>query len=127
MQRQSFSQFQQCLTQSSILARVPRVRFECFDVPEQRVGIVCVEIKNNHVESGVLEEGVASAGVSVAELFEFCLHEFVSLFSMSELQWCTSTEGVFRLGQPTVGFCFVAKYKLGLALDQLSVLHFLVL
>ena len=67
------------------------------------------------------------AGESVTEFFKLSLYEFVSLFSVSELQWCATTEGVFRLGQPTVGFCFVAKYKLGLMLDQLNVIHFLTL
>ena len=64
-----------------------------------------------------MEEGVASAGVSVAEFFKLSLYELVSLFSVSELQWCAATEGDFRLGQPDVGFLFVAKDLLGLASD----------
>ena len=57
MRHQSFVQFQQRFSQSSVLARVARARLEFFDVPEQDFGIVNVQVKNNHVESGVLEEG----------------------------------------------------------------------
>lgn len=72
-----------------------------------------------------LEEGeLALAGESVTEFFEFCLHEFVSLFSASELQGCASAEGVFWLGQPSVGLGFIAKDTLGLMLNQLNVIHF---
>lgn len=68
--------------------------------------------------------GLVLTGEPVTEPFEFSLHEFVSRFSVSELQWCAATEGVFWLGQPRVDFCFAAKNLFGLALDQLNVIHF---
>jgi len=71
-----------------------------------------------------LEEGLASAGEPVTEPFEFSLYEFVSRFSVSELQWSAASESGFRLVQPGIGFVFVAKYLLGLASDQLEVIHF---
>ncbi len=72
-----------------------------------------------------LEEGeLALAGESVTEFFKLSLYEFVSLFSVNELQWCASTEGVFRLAQPSVGLGFVAKDLLGLVLNQLNEIHF---
>jgi hypothetical protein len=112
VRHQSFFQFQK----SSILARITRVRFEFFDVPKQGFGIVCVEIKSDHVKSGDLEEG-ASAVESVTESFEFSFYEFVSRFSVGEFQWCATSESGFRLGQPCVGFFFVAKDPLGFVLD----------
>lgn len=60
----------------------------------------------------------------MAEFFEFSLHEFVSRFSESELQWGDSTESSFRLVQPCVGFGFVAKDEFGLVLNQLNVIYF---
>lgn len=94
---------------------------------EQGFGIVCVEIKNNHVKSWAWRGELELAGKSVTEFFKFSLYEFVSCFSVSELQWCATSETGFRLVQPTVGFLFVAKNKLGLVLNQLDVIHFLVL
>jgi hypothetical protein len=82
---------------------------------EEGFTVIFVEIKNNHVDPGDLEEELALAGVSVAKFFEFSLHEFVSRFSESEFQWGEPTESSFRLVQPGVGFVFVAKYLLGLA------------
>ena len=100
MRHQSFFQFEQRLSQSSVFPSIARVRLERFNVPEQSFGVVCVEIKNNHAESGVLEEGLALAGESATEPFEFSLYEFVSRFSVSELQWSAASESGFRLGQP---------------------------
>lgn len=79
----------------------------------------------SHAESGVLEEGLALADESVTESFEFSLYQFVSRFSVSELQWRATSKSGFRLGQPYVGFRFVAKDLLGLALNQLNIIHFL--
>jgi hypothetical protein len=109
MRHQSFFQFEQRFSQSSVLARVARCRSELLGMSEQGFAAVCIEIKKNHVESGDLEEGLALAGEPVTELFEFSLHEFVSRFSESELQWGDSTESSFRLVQPGIGFVFVAK------------------
>lgn len=64
-----------------------------------------------------------SASESVTEFFKLSLYEFVARFSESDLQWCATTEGDFWLGQPDVGFFFVAKDLFGLALDQLNVIH----
>lgn len=64
------------------------------------------------------------AGESVTDFFKLSPYEFVSLLSASELQWGAATEGVFRLRQPTVGFCFVAKDGFGLELYQLNVVHY---
>lgn len=64
-------------------------------------------------------------GEPVADSLKFRFYEFISRFSESELQWCATTKGVFRLVQPIVGLVFVAKYKLGLALNQLNIIHFL--
>jgi hypothetical protein len=63
------------------------------------------------------------AGESVTEIFKLSFYEFVSLFSVSELQWCASTEGIFRLVQPSVGLGFVAKDLLGVTLNQLDKTH----
>lgn len=49
----------------------------------------------------------------VAESLKFRFYEFISRFSASQLQWCSTTEVDFRLGQPGVGFFFVAKDLLG--------------
>lgn len=57
----------------------------------------------------------------MTEFFKLNLYEFVSLFNLSELQRCTTSEGDFRLGQPDAGF--VVKDLLGLALDKLNVIH----
>lgn len=62
-------------------------------------------------------------GEPVADSVKFRFYEFVSRFSVSELQWCGSAEGVFRLGQPCVGFHFVAKDVFGLKLKQLNIIH----
>ena len=91
---------------------------------EEGFGIVCVEVKNDHFESGVLEEGLTLASEPVTEFFKFSFHEFVSRFSESELQSSDSTESSFRLVQPGIGFVFVAKYLLGLVLHQLNITHF---
>ena len=69
-----------------------------------------------------MEEG-ASARECVTEPFEFSLYEFISYFSVGELQWCVVSESDFRLVQPVVGFYFVAKDFLGLALDQLNIIQ----
>lgn len=63
----------------------------------------------------------------MTESFKLSFYQLVSLFSVSELHWCAPTEGVFRLLQPGGGGGFVAKNKLGLMLNQLNVIHFLVL
>ncbi|NMN74689.1 hypothetical protein AF70_00002050 [Pseudomonas sp. KD5] len=118
MRHQSFLQFQQRISQSSVLARVVRARLEFFDVPKQGFAVVLVEIKNNHVEPGDLEEGVASAGVSVAEFFKLSLYEFVSCFTVSRLQPRAFNSPRHRLGEPEIGLRFVAKNNLGMALDQ---------
>lgn len=62
-------------------------------------------------------------GEPVTESFELCLHEFVSRFSVSELQWSATSESALRLVQPRVGFCFVAKGLFGLKLKQLNIIH----
>ena len=81
---QSFLQFLQRFSQSSVLASVARTRLEFFNVPEQGFRVVCVEIKNNHVESWAWRRGT-SAGESVTELFKLSLYEFVSRLSLSLL------------------------------------------
>lgn len=53
MRHQSFFQFEQRLSQSSVLARVVRARLEFFNVPEKGFRIVCVENKNNHESLGL--------------------------------------------------------------------------
>jgi hypothetical protein len=94
-------------------------------MPEQGFSVVSVEIKNNHAASCFWMRELVLTGVSVTESFEFSLYEFVSCFSVSELQWCATTEGDFWLGQPDIGFRFVAKNQFGLMLNQLNIIHFL--
>ena len=62
-------------------------------------------------------------GEPVADSLKFRFYEFISRFSVGEFQWCATSESGFRLGQPDVGFGFVAKDLLGLALDKLNVIH----
>jgi hypothetical protein len=94
-------------------------------MPEQGFSVVSVEIKNNYAASCFWMRELASAGEPVTEPFEFSLYEFVSRFSVSELQWSAASESGFWLVQPGIGFHFVAKNKLGLMLKQLNIIHFL--
>jgi hypothetical protein len=52
----------------------------------------------------------------MAEPIEFCLHEFVSHSTVSYVQPRAITGFYCRLAQPMIGFHFVAKNQLGLAL-----------
>jgi len=117
-----FLQSEKRILQSSVFSHIARTRLEFFNVPEQGFGIICVEIKNNHVEFGGGGRG-ALASESVTEFFKLSLHQFISYFSVSELQWYGTTESDFRLTQPHICFCFVAKDLLGSALDQLNIIH----
>ncbi len=72
---------------------------------------VRLEIKNNQVEFR-LERGVLT-GKSVAEPFEFSLHEFVSWLTLNCLQPRTVPAPSYRLVEPEVGLRFVAKDLLG--------------
>jgi len=109
MRQQGGSQFKQRITQSSVFPGVACRWLELLDMPEQGFAVVRIEIKNNHVESGFWRMGLVLTGVPVTDSLKFSFNEFVSLFSESELQWCATTEGDFRLGQPGVGSGFVAK------------------
>jgi len=115
MWHQSFFQFEQRLSESSVFPGIARIWLERFNMPEQRFGVVLVEIKNNQVESW-LRRGVL-AGKSVAEPFEFSLQELVSWLTLSSLQPRTVVAPSYRLIEPEVGLRFVAKYLLGLLLE----------
>ncbi len=60
----------------------------------------------------------------MTEPIEFCFHNFISHLTVSQLQPRAITCLCCRLAQPMIGFLFVAKYLLGLALNQLNILHF---
>jgi hypothetical protein len=93
-------------------------------VPKKGFPVGGFEIKTNRVDSRFWRMGLVLTGEPVTEPFEFSLHEFVSRFTVNQLQWCASAEGVFWFVKPGIGFRFVAKDLLGLAFDQLNMIHF---
>lgn len=61
----------------------------------------------------------------MAEPIEFCLHELIPHSTVSHLQPRAITGFYCPLTEPMIGFSFVAKYQLCLALNQLNIIDFL--
>ncbi|MFJ5282848.1 hypothetical protein ACIP66_03195 [Pseudomonas sp. NPDC088429] len=61
----------------------------------------------------------------MAKPIEVCFYDFISLLTVSHLQPRTITGFYCRLIQPMIGFGFVAKNLLSLALNQLNIIHYL--